>query len=202
VRSYAGVAGAVPEPRRAARAIAPLRLQLLELALAALAFYLAVHLGSATAAVLVVAGVLLGGLALVTAGPLGVSRKVSPMVNLVVLGVIGIASMLTPFVIHGARSTTSIVVFEAGGIVIGLALAGVIGRARAGAVATTPEGGDRRDDRVARAARQHAFRAAGRIAGRAGRAGRAGASFASDVPRTAGRFVGARRATARSARKR
>lgn len=187
---------AEPIRRGGRAAISPLRLQLLEGGLAAAAFYLAVHLGSETAVVLVVAGVLLGSLALVTTGPLGVVHAISPVANLVVLGAIGAASMLTPIAAHGARSAGAIVVFEGGGVMIGFALVRMVGRVRAAAVPTpaTPPLADRRA--LVTADRNRSFRAAGRLAGRAG------ASVASDAPRAVGRFIGERRANARRARSR
>jgi hypothetical protein len=185
----------VSTPRRGA-SISPLRLQLFEVTLAAVAFYLAVHLGSKVSVILVAIGVLAGVLALVTRGPIGVVAKVSPRGNVAGLACIGVLAMVTPLAVNWARSAEATVVLEGGAVLIGIAIFGVVrasGSARAVA-ASAPTTASPTDRATPSDGLSASLRFAGRLTGRLG--GRARAIVADQAPiaaRRAGQIIGSRR---------
>jgi hypothetical protein len=186
----------VSAPGRGA-AISPLRLQLFEVTLAAVAFYFAVHLGSKVSVVLVAIGVLVGVLALVTRGPIGVVAKVSPRGNVAGLACIGVLAMATPLAVNWARSAEAIVVLEGGAVLIGIAIFGVVrasGSARAVAASAPPTAASPTDRATPSDGLSASLRFAGRLTGRLG--GRARAIVADQAPiaaRRAGQIIGSRR---------
>jgi hypothetical protein len=168
------------------RTIAPLQLQLLELGIAVAALFLAAHLNSSASAFLVGVGVLVGALMLLTVGPLGVIRRLTPGMNVLILCLIGIVMALCPIALHAARTTGAVLSLEGGAAVIALTVVGVVRAPRTAPPRPAPPSPP---DRPSSAA-MPSIRTAGRIAGiaRSRLAGRAPVEA-----RRLGRYVGTRR---------
>jgi hypothetical protein len=178
----------VASPRRFA--VAPLRLQLLELGLAAVALYLAIHLGATVSVALVVVAIVICGLALATDGPIGVVRRLSSLLNIVLLTFVAVGVALTPIAFRSERSTRALVVLEVGATLIGLTILGVVrGRGTVGPSAADRPIADSGGPSLSPSTRS-LLRTAGRVARRARDVA---ARESPKAARRVGRSVGSRR---------
>jgi hypothetical protein len=163
-----------------------LRIQLVELALAAVPIFLAVEYGTAAAAYLVAAGVLIAATALSTNGPIGIVRRFTIVSNLAMLAVVGAVMVLTPIAFRAARSGVGIATLEGVAVLIGALVVSSIRRIPRGRIrarrSPMPEEPNARLSSTARIA--------GRLVGQTQRTTSAQVPL---VARRLGKFVGTRR---------